>query len=40
MTGKERILKALACGEPDRVPIFELAINEASIVNTRKAFYG
>ena len=32
MTGKERILKALECGEPDRVPIFELAINESSIV--------
>jgi len=38
MTGKERILKALACGEPDRVPIFELAINESSIVELGKHF--
>lgn len=32
MTGKERIRMALECREPDRVPIFELAINESSIV--------
>jgi len=38
MTGKQRILKALECGEPDRVPIFELAINESSIVELGKHF--
>ena len=38
MTGKERILKALELGEPDRVPIFEMGINEASIVNLGKHF--
>lgn len=38
MTGRERILKALACGEPDRVPIFELAINESSIVKLGSHF--
>jgi uroporphyrinogen decarboxylase len=38
MTGKERILKALACEEPDRVPVFELAINEASIVKLGEHF--
>jgi uroporphyrinogen decarboxylase len=32
MTGRERILKALALGQPDRVPIFELGFNESSIV--------
>lgn len=38
MTGKERILTALACGEPDQVPVFELAINESSIVKLGKHF--
>ena len=38
MNGKERILKALALGEPDTVPVFEMGINEASIVNLGKQF--
>jgi uroporphyrinogen decarboxylase len=38
MKGKERILKALELQEPDTVPIFEMAINEASIVNLGKQF--
>ncbi|MEW6441956.1 MAG: uroporphyrinogen decarboxylase family protein [bacterium] len=38
MTGKERILKALDRGEPDRVPVFEMALNEASIVGVGKHF--
>ncbi len=32
MNSKERILTALSMGEPDRVPIFELYINEPSIL--------
>jgi uroporphyrinogen decarboxylase len=36
MTGRERILKALALGQPDQVPIFELGFNESSIVNLGK----
>jgi uroporphyrinogen decarboxylase len=38
MTGKQRILKALEPGEPDRVPVFEMGINEASIVNLGRHF--
>ena len=38
MKAKERILEALELKEPDRVPIFELGINEASIVNLGKHF--
>ncbi len=38
MTGRERTLKALEPGQPDRVPIFEMGINEASIVNLGKHF--
>jgi uroporphyrinogen decarboxylase len=38
MTGKERILTALDCREPDMVPIFEMGINEASIVGLGKHF--
>ena len=38
MTSKERILKALEPGEPDRVPIFEMGINEASIVGLGRHF--
>lgn len=38
MTGKERILKALDLGEPDTVPVFEMGINEGSIVNLGKHF--
>lgn len=38
MTSKERILAALDKKEPDRVPVFEMALNEASIVNVGKHF--
>lgn len=38
MTGKERFLTALMCGEPDRVPIWELAINEPCIINIARLF--
>ncbi len=38
LTGKERIMKALDLAEPDRVPVFEMGINEASIVNLGKHF--
>ncbi len=38
MTGKERIMTALECKEPDTVPIFEMGLNEASIVNLGKHF--
>jgi uroporphyrinogen decarboxylase len=38
MTGKERIFTALDCREPDMVPIFEMGINEASIVGLGKHF--
>ena len=37
-TSKKRIFTALECGQPDRVPIFEMGINEASIVNIGKHF--
>lgn len=36
MTPKERILAALNCRQPDRVPIFELYMNEPSVVNIAK----
>ncbi len=39
-TGRERILGALALGQPDRVPIFELGMNEASIVKLGKLLFG
>ena len=32
MTGKERILTALSLQEPDRVPLYIHAINEAPII--------
>ena len=32
MTGKERMLEALARREPDRVPVWEIAFNEESII--------
>lgn len=38
MTGKERFLTALNRGEPDMVPIWDLAFNEPSIVNIAKHF--
>jgi len=36
MNSKERILKALNREQPDRVPIFELLIDEVSVVNLAK----
>jgi len=33
MTGRERMLAALSLGQPDRVPVWELAFNEESIIN-------
>ena len=38
MTGKERIITALECREPDMVPIFEMGINESSIVGLGRHF--
>jgi len=38
MTGKERFLTALKCGQPDMVPMWELAINEPCIVNIGRHF--
>ena len=31
MTGKERMLTALSLGQPDRVPVWELAFNEEQV---------
>jgi len=36
MNSKERVLTALRCDQPDRVPIFELYMNEPSVVNIAK----
>jgi len=36
MNGKERMLTALLLGQPDRVPVWELAFNEESIINVGK----
>jgi len=36
MNSKERILTALKGEQPDRVPIFELCVNEAPIVHLAK----
>ena len=38
MTGKERMLTALKRGQPDRVPVWELAFNEASIIGLARHF--
>jgi uroporphyrinogen decarboxylase len=38
MNGKERILIALELGQPDTVPIWEMAYNESSIVGIAKFF--
>jgi uroporphyrinogen decarboxylase len=38
MTGKERMLTALECKKPDRVPVFELAYNEPSIIGIASHF--
>lgn len=38
MTGKERMMTALAHGQPDRVPIWELAFNEESIIKIGRLF--
>src|SRR4030067_2846678 len=40
MTVRERILKALALGQPAQVPIFELGLNESSIVKLGKLLFG
>lgn len=36
MNSRERVLRALDCKQPDKVPIFELHINESNIVNLAK----
>ncbi len=38
MTGKERIMTALSRGEPDMVPVWELAFNEESIIKLARNF--
>lgn len=38
MNGKERMMAALSLGTPDRVPHFELAYNESSVINIAKHF--
>lgn len=38
MTGKERIITALELGQPDTVPIWELAFNEKSIIKIARHF--
>jgi uroporphyrinogen decarboxylase len=38
MTGKERMMTALSLGEPDRVPVWELAFNEESIIKLGRLF--
>ncbi len=38
MNGKERMLTALSLGIPDRVPHWELAYNESSIINIARHF--
>lgn len=38
MTGKERIMTALDRGQPDRVPVWELAFNESSIIGLARHF--
>ena len=38
MTGKERMLAALERREPDRVPVWEMAFNEASIIKIGRFF--
>lgn len=38
MNGKERMMTALSRGEPDRVPVWEMAYNEPSIIGIAKYF--
>ncbi|MCP4752588.1 MAG: hypothetical protein GY866_17000 [Proteobacteria bacterium] len=38
MNGKERMMTALALGQPDRVPVWEMAFNEPSIIGIAKHF--
>ena len=38
MNGKERFLTALSGGQPDRVPVWELAFNEESIIKIGRLF--
>ena len=38
MNGKQRMLTALSLGQPDRVPVWELAFNEESIIKIGRLF--
>ncbi len=38
MTGKERMITAISRREPDRVPVWEMAFNEESIINLGRFF--
>jgi len=38
MKGRERMLTALSGGRPDTVPVWELAFNEASVINIARHF--
>ena len=38
MTGKDRMITALSLGEPDRVPVWETAYNEESIIKIGRIF--
>ncbi len=38
MTGKERMLRAFSLQEPDRVPVWEMAFNEESIIKLGRFF--
>jgi hypothetical protein len=38
MNGKERLLEAFARREPDRVPVWEMAFNEESIIKLASFF--
>ena len=38
MNGKERIMTALEVGQPDLVPIWEMAYNEPSIIGIARHF--
>ncbi|MFP3904484.1 MAG: uroporphyrinogen decarboxylase family protein [Armatimonadota bacterium] len=40
MTGRERILAALQCDRPDRVPVFEMYMNGSSIVAVHRLLTG
>ncbi len=38
MNGKERLMTALALGQPDKVPIWEMAYNEPSVIGIARHF--